>query len=968
MNFRHFAALAAALSLPLAMAQPVAAQAPELAEQPWDVQSGIPADVAEAFPAIAGSDLPFDTDYRVGRLDNGMRYIIRSNATPPEQGAVHLWVDFGSTAEGEDEEGYAHFIEHMAFNGSTNLPEGEMVRLLEREGLAFGADTNASTGFDTTMYRLDLPRNDLDLLDTALMLMRETASELTFDDAAVNREKGVILSERRSRDTYQLRNLVDNLGFLFPGTAIANRLPIGTVEDIEAADGAALRDLWSRYYRPENTAIIVVGDFETDAVEAAIAEHFADWEGEPRLELPPYGPADPALAGQTRIYIDPALSEEIAVSRHGEWLGGLDTVQSRRERVLRQIGYGIVNRRLQRLSRLENPPFRAAGLGTSDLFDEGRTTTLTVRAAEGEWERGLAAAQEEYRRALEFGFTEAEVAEQVANLRTAIESNAAGAATRGNRSFVTGAITLLRDGQVPTTPASALERFTAHEPDITPETVLEALKDELVPLDNPLIRFEGRTAPDGGEAALRAAWEAGMAVELTAREVADVAEFAYQGFGEPGTVVSDTRDERLGIRTVTFDNGVMLNLKQTDLQEDRILLQLNIDGGRLLDTRENPLATAMTGFLPVGGLGEHTQDELQTILAGRDVSFNVGVTDETFRLSNTTTPRDLALQLQLWAAAVLDPAFRATGEAQYRRNVENWFAQNTATPSSALGTALGAIVNDGDPRHALQPEDAYMALSFARLRDDILERWQSGAMELAIVGDIDEDATIARVAATLGALPPRENTFGDYADNRDRRFTADRGSHTVYHDGADNSALLLMTWPTRDDSDASESLVLGLLDRVMSLELLDTMREELGQTYGPSVNSSLSRTYPGYGTFSMSAEIDVGDIDAARAAMLGTLESLRTEGVEEDTLLRARQPLLEAYDNALDSNSGWMSLVDRAQTEPERIERFLAGEERLRSITVNDVKAAALRYLVPGDQVEIIVLPRQQAPAEDSAP
>lgn len=960
MKFRNFAAALAALTLPLAALQPLAAQAPEYAARQQHAASNIPAEVAEAFPEIAASDLPFDTGYRVGELDNGMRYVIRPNATPPEQGLVQFWVDFGSAAEREDEQGYAHFIEHMAFNGTTNLPEGEMVRLLEREGLAFGADTNASTGFDKTHYRLDLPSNDMDLLNTALMLMRETASEITFADDSVEREKGIILSERRVRDTYQLRSLVDDLAFLYPGSRVSQRLPIGTVETIEDADGAALRALYERYYRPENTMLVVVGDYDPDAVEAAIRDHFADWQDEPRLDLPPLGPVDLDYEGATDIYLDPALSEEITISANGEWLDRPDTVQTRRERVLRQIGYGIINRRLQSIARQENPPFRGAGLGTSDFFKEARTTNLVVQAAEGDWQRGLAAAQEEYRRALEFGFTEAEVAEQVANLRQAIESNAAGAATRSNGSFVVGAVTLWQDGQVPTTPESGLERWNAHEPEITPEAVLAALRDELVPLDNPLIRFEGRTAPEGGETALRAAWDEGMALALEESEQADAVEFAYTDFGEPGEVVADSVDERLGIRTVRFANGVMLNLKRTDLEDDRVRVQVNIDGGNLLDTEENPLATAMVNSLAVGGLGEHTLDELQTVLAGRRVGISINTTDDTFLFSDTTTPRDLELQLQLYTATIADSAFRPTAEPQYYRNVENWFARQYATPSAALGSEIGGIISDGDPRFTLQPKDEYLALTFARLRNDISERLANGAIEVALVGDLDESAAIDMVASTLGTLPPRENSFGEYPEARERSFTQDRSPRTIYHDGADDQAMLVMAWPTRDDSDALESLQLAMLERVMRLELNDSLREELGQTYSPSADASQSRVYRDYGTFDISAQVDTGEVDATRQAMLETLDKVRAAPLDEDVLLRARQPLLEAYDNALDTNTGWMSLVDRAQTEPDRIDRFLAGAERIEAITPAQVQAMAQRYLDPAQRLEIVVLPRPE--------
>ena len=951
MNPRFLPAALAALTLSLPL--PAAAQAPEYAEQQPSAARPDP------WP-FAASDLPVDPDYRVGVLPNGMRYIIRPNATPVQQGMVQLWVDFGSAAEGEDQQGWAHFIEHMAFNGSAAVPEGEMVRLLEREGLAFGADTNASTGFDTTTYKLDLPRNDPALLGTALMLMREVASELTFDEAAVTRERGVILSERRVRDTFQLQSVMDNLAFLYPGSPLAERLPIGTLESIQGATGAEMRELWSRYYRPENVALIVVGDYDPAAVEAAIATEFGDWQADPRVSLPSLGPVDPALAGQTDIFIDPALSEEITISRNGPWIGEPDTVASRRMRVLRQIGYGIVNRRLQRLARVEDPPYRGAGVGVSDVFTVGRTANLVVQAGEGDWARALAAAQQEYRRAFAFGFTEAEVAEQVANLRSSIESNAAGALTRHNANFVTGALTLLRDGQVPTTPQTALERFNQFSPEITPELVLEALNSEFIPLENPLIRFEGRTAPEGGADALRAAWVAGMAAELVAGADEAVAEFAYTQFGPAGTVVSDEVEPRLGIRRITFANGLKLNLKRTDLQADRIMVQLNVDGGDLLNTRENPLATAMTSSLLVGGLGQHTLDELQSILAGRQVSLDIGSSDETFRLQSTTTPGDLELQLQLFAAALTDPGFRSTGEAQYRRNVANYFAQVYATPGNALSTAIGEIISDGDPRETLQPQTAYEALSFAKLRADIMDRWQNGAMELALVGAMDEDRTIALVAATLGALPPREAAFGEYSDSRTRSFTADRSPRTIRHDGAANQAQLLMAWPTRDDSDQRASQTLELLERVTGLELLDSLREELGQTYSPDADASQSAVHPGFGTFDISAAVDVADLEATRAAMLSTIEELRAAPVSDDVLLRARAPMVEAYANALNSNGGWMTLVDRAQSETERLDRFVAGRAMLESLTPEDVHAAAEQYLDPEQRLELVVLPRAQ--------
>lgn len=958
MTLRAFCVGLAALALPLsAFAQAPEYQNPESVVHHVTMPEGVPDDPF----GIAGSDLPLDPSYRIGVLPNGMRYIIRSNATPAAQGMVYLWVNAGSLGEEPDQAGYAHFLEHMAFNGSANVPEGEMIRLLEREGLAFGPDTNASTTFDRTIYQLNLPRNDAGLLDTALMLMRETASNLTLDPEAVTREIGVIQSEIRVRDTFQQRAFLDQIKFLYPGSAFAQNWVGGTPETIAAATSQRLRDYYERWYRPTNTAIIVVGEFDADAAEAAIRRHFESWQGAPVEAPAPAGPIDLDHRGATAIYIDPSLSEQIDIAVHGPYIERPDTVATRRERLLREIGYSIINRRLQRLARLEDPPFRAAGLSSDDVFKDARTTMLTVQAAEGQWQRGLAAAQEEYRLAMEYGFSAAEVAEQVANMRAAIESNAAGAATRHNRDFLTGARTLLEDGQVPTTPQSALERFTAHEPLITPEAVFAALRADLLPLDNPLIRFSGRTPPAGGADALRAAWDAGMAATLAPRDMGAAAEFAYTDFGPAGSVASDTVEPLLGVRTITFANGVKLNLKRTDLQADRVSVQLNIDGGEMLSTREDPLATAMTGSLLSGGLGAHTLDELVTILAGRQVGLNVDAAEETFRFAATTTTRDLDMQLRLFAAAISDAGWRPQGEEQYRRSVANFFARLDATPESALGNAIGGILSDNDPRFSLQPQEAYLDLSFAKLREAIGERLANGAMEVALVGDFDEEQAIALVASTLGALPAREADFRPYADNRDRRFTADRTPRTLTHRGDAGQALLQMVWPTTDGEDLRETLRLELLQNVTRSLLLDRLREELGQTYSPGTSAQQSRVYPGYGTFAISAAVTPADIAPARDAMLAVIASLRDAPVSEDTLLRARAPQLEAYDNLLKTNGGWMGLVDRAQTQADRLERFVTGKELLQSLTAQDVQEAALAYLDPAARLEITVLPR---PAE----
>ncbi|MES2300458.1 MAG: insulinase family protein, partial [Pseudomonadota bacterium] len=351
----------------------------------------------------------------------------------------------------------------------------------------------------------------------------------------------------------------------------------------------------------------------------------------------------------------------------------------------------------------------------------------------------------------------------------------------------------------------------------------------------------------------------------------------------------------------------------------------------------------------------------QTLLAGRSVAMGLGASGDTFDSGVTTTPRDLALQLQLMTALLTDPGYRPEGEVLYRQNIANFFARLRSSPGAALSNTIGGILSDNDPRFTLQDQDAYTALTYARLRNAITDRLAHGALEIAIVGDIDEAAAIAAVAQTFGALRAREPDFRAWTAERQRAFTAKRGLQVVRHTGEANQAIVRMVWLTRDDRDPREAMALSLLAEVAQIEVLDTVREKLGKAYSPGASSSLSRVWPGYGTFAVAASVDLADVAPTRGALTETLRSLAAAPVDADTLQRARAPMLERIDNALKSNGGWMNLAERAQTEPDRLTRARSARARLESVTAADLQAMAKRYLAPEKAVEVLVLPEGAA-------
>ncbi|TRD12639.1 insulinase family protein [Erythrobacter insulae] len=911
--------------------------------------------------AFETSDVEVDPGYTFGRLGNGMRYILRQNGTPEGTALVRMRIDSGSLDEAENERGLSHFLEHMAFNGSRNIPEGEMIKLLEREGLAFGADTNASTGLEAITYKLNLPRNDEALLDTALMLMRETASELTIAQDAVERERGVVLAERRDRAGFAERAREDNFAFSAPEARFAQRLPIGTIEVLETASADQMRALYERTYTPANTVLVIVGDFPVEVMEAAVRAKFSDWKAGGAPVEPLTGPVDVTREGLTDIYVDPALSESVQIFRLSPWKHEPDTLANRQTQLIRAIGYAIINRRLARLARQADAPYRGASYSTGDIFEDARSTSVGVSTVDGEWRAGMLAAIRIVNEALTYGFTAAEVDEQIKRQRTAAENAVSGFSTYSNSYFAGSALSLVANDRVPATPDYILAQFEAIASDITPEAVHQAVLDHAAPLTNPLIRFSGRTAPGGGEEALRSAFTEAMSLPIAAPQDTGILEFAYGDFGEAGEVVADQTDDALGIRKLIFANGVRLNLKKTDIREDRIRVSVRIDGGNLLRTRDDPLRVYLADSLIAGGLGAHSVDELQTVLAGRSVSYGFGSGADGFTMGGTTTARDLDLQMQVFAAILTDPGYRAEGVERFRKGIDNFFETLRSTPGRAYSTAIGARLSDGDPRFSLQSKEDYLALDFPNLQSAIADRLRNGAVEIAMVGDLDEAAAIAAVASTIAALPPREADFQPRSEARKRTFTQDRGLTAIEHEGEADQAVVRMIWPTTDDTDFAESLRLALLARVVRLELTDRLREDLGQAYSPSAGSSTSRIYDDYGTFSIAASVDVDEVNAARKAVLNLIEDLRSDPIDQDVIERARKPILESYANALKGLGGWMSLAARAQSEPDRLKRWFAAPDLLNAITPEDIQAEALQYLDPAAAVEVHVLPGEAA-------
>ncbi|KTE14034.1 M16 family metallopeptidase [Sphingopyxis sp. H115] len=903
-------------------------------------------DAAKAWN-FAASDVPVDPNIVFGVLPNGMKYALLKNSTPKDSVVLRMRFDVGSFAEADDQRGLAHFLEHMAFNGSTNVPEGEMIKLLERKGLAFGADTNASTGFDETVYKLDLPNASDDLIDTGLMLMRETASELTIDPAAVDRERGIILSERRARDTYQLRSLIDQLDFQMQGMTVASRIPVGTEEVIKTAPAARIRDLYDRYYRPERATLVMVGDFDPAAVEAKIRARFADWQGRGAAGADPdIGNVDYGRAAAADDFVDPAIQDSVTIAAFKPWVDEPDSRAKRARKLAEDVGEAIVSRRLAKIALKEDSPILTGYFSDAEGWKKFDQVTVGAVAKEGAWKEALALVEQEQRRAIEHGFTQAEVDEQLAIRRTAFRNAVAGVTTRRSDALADALVAAAEGDFVFTRPETSQALFEAAAPSLDAAAVTAAFRARMEGLSPPLARVTTKAPVEGGTAAILADLQASTKVAVAAPSEAANAAFAYDNFGTPGKIVSDERIEDLNIRRIRFANNVMLNIKTTDFQKDKVMLSLRVDGGNLLATKEDPTRVSLAGSLMLGGLEAHSYDELRSILAGKTISPVFGNATDSFGGSAVTSPEDFALQAKLMAAYLTHPGYRADGLALIRRVLPQQYAANDATPAAVMGRDAGGILANDDPRSQTPPLGKVMALDWAQLKSAVADSFAHGAVEIGVVGDIGEQAAIDAIAATFGALPERRAAFDPRADARVRHYATDRSERTLIHKGPAEQAELRVYWPARDDSDLGEAMRLNLLARVMQLMLTEELREKLGESYSPAAAASLSDEFPGYGHLLAASNVDYKDLATTRAAIFAIAKELRAKPVDADLLDRARRPLVEAMVKSRRENAYWLNYVGQAASHPDRLDRSRKGIGEVEAATPAELQAPARRYLI----------------------
>lgn len=890
------------------------------------------------------SDLTPDPAVRYGHLDNGMRYAILANAEPPGRVSLRLHVNAGSLNESDAQRGLAHFLEHMVFNGSRNFPNvEELIPQMQRLGISFGAHANAYTSFDETVYMLDLPNLEDDTLDLAFTVMRDFADGALLEAEEIDNERGVVRAELIARDSVQMRLMEQRLEFLMPDFLAANRLPIGLLEVIESAPRERFVEYYSDNYRADNLSFVIVGDIDPDVFEARIRAQFESMTAPPApFEEPALGSLPTDTGFRTGVFSDEEVSHDsLSLTILEPYAFEPDTLANRIQYHPLQVANAILNRRFHILAKEAGSPIKGGSAGSSFWLNAIRFHDISVAPEEGKWPEAVGILEQELRRALEHGFTQAEVDEITANWRNNYDEAVKRASTRKSPALASGLLDSINEDYVFDHPTETRRVGLIGLDTVSPESCHSALREAWTNDDRSLILTTKKDDP-AIQQQLATLYQESQAVAVAAPEETKNPSFAYTDFGPAGEVIERTEVEDLEFTQLRLSNNIRVNLKSTDFQKNSIVMSLRTGHGTLSQPEGSTgLDLVASAVINGGGLGAHSNDEQRRILAGRNVGYGFSVADDAFIFTGSTTPEDLELQLQLLCAGITDPGYRDEALRQFRKQLPSIESQLQYTLAGP-GAEMQQWSHGHDSRFAKVDPQQLATYTNEDVRAWLDEELANSYLELSIVGDFELETAIPLILKSFGALPERASTKPDLKAARSLNLPELPATKTYTYTSKIDKAVALLNWqanPVRED--IRESRRMNLVASILSDRLRKTLREELGSTYSPRAGFGASQVF-NTASLTTTSVCTSAETSMLQKRMLEISQDLAATGASADELDRALQPILSELPVHWRQNAHWLgSVLSASQEKPYKLDWARERDADYASITLEEVNALA---------------------------
>ncbi len=910
---------------------------------------------------LPNSAIPFDPAVKIGKLENGLTYYIRKNAIPEKKVELRLVVNVGSVLESPDQQGLAHFMEHMGFNGSKNFPKNELVSYLQSVGVKFGADLNAYTSFNETVYILPISSDNPEILDKGFTVLEDWAFNNSLDKNEIDKERGVVLEESRLSKGSWERFSRQYFPKLFNGSIYAERLPIGKDSILKNFKPETLERFYRDWYRPGLMAVIVVGDINPIEAERLIKAHFSAAKNPANAPARPDVINIPARTKPEALVLTDAEATQTALQIYNfvRPRKNVFTWADYRRTLVEELMSHLINERLRELTQKENSPFLYAYTGLSQFLKGYESFNSYAVLGDKPVSAAIDALIAETERARKFGFLATELNRAKADMLNRTQEEFNERDKSNSSSFVYQYISHF----LASSPAPGIESRYKYLKEILPTISLAEINTMAKSMPTSTNAFSLITAPSTMKDKLPDS--EGLLNMLIAASKKPVTEYKEKVIASKlldkapakGSIIKESHNEKLGTTNLTLSNGITVTLKPTNFKNDQILMDAWRWGGvHKFPVADKANAENTTRVVQAMGVKDMTPTDLGKFLTGKTVTVWPYLNDNEEGIEGSSSVKDFEEFLQLTYLYFTQPRKDVSLFNSYidkQKNSVKFIMQN---PGAFFNDSINKVRYNNHPWTQLIPNTAY----YDRINIDrslaIYKQIFSNAygMHFTFTGNIDEKAVKPLFEKYLASLPskPMENTFTDVGLRPIKGIV-----EKEVRRGKDSKSTIHLSFSGETVYTPKESMALRALTESLNIEVIEKLREEMGGIYGGGFHGYIfRRPYVGY---SISSHIPCGpeNVEKLTNALMELLKSAKEKGVEQKTLDKVKEGWRKQHLADMKNNDFWHRHLSHSWIEKEDPELILNYENELNALTVDDVKNAAVKYLDMNNYVKMVLNP-----------
>lgn len=910
------------------------------------------------------SAIPNDPNVRIGKLANGLTYYIRKNTEPKKRAELYLANKIGSLMENDEQQGLAHFTEHMAFNGTKDFPKNEMINYLQKAGVRFGADLNAYTGFNQTVYQLPIPTDSVEVFKTGFKILANWAGKVSMNGADIDSERGVIVEEDRQRGKNAQQRMSNQLlPFLLANSRYEKRIPIGKVDILNNFTHDKIRSFYADWYRPNLQAVIAVGDFDVNEVESLIKANFSDLKNpaapKPRLNYDLPDNAQPLV----KIVTDKEQPYNVAqvIYKHRE--GPTKTSADFRKDLIQSMINNMLGARLQEITQKGNAPFLFAQSSYAPyqgglVWGISAFQTIAVAKTAGGLKDALNAALAENERMAKFGFTNSEFETVKKKVEAGIEkqykekdkTKSAVYVNQYLENFLTGSSIPSADYNYAEA-KKVLQSLTLAEVNALAKTFVTKTNQVIV------VQAPEKEAKDLPTEAQLITVLKNAGNNVTPYVDNTVNKPLLASIPTAGKIVSESKNDKIGITSLTLSNGVKVVLKPTDFKNDQVLFYSFAKGGSSLASDNDFQSAENSSLIAQSGVGEFNPTQLTKYLAGKAVSAGSYINSEYQGFSGNSSPKDLETAFQLIYAYATNP--RKDVEI-FNKNISDFkviTANKNSNPTSVYADTVQAVLANyhkrGMPTTLQDIDKISLDKAFAFYKDRFAD---ASGQTFVFVGNFDIEKIKPFITTYLASLPSlnRNENFVDNGINPPKG----KVSKTVYK-GLEDKATVQLFFHGDYDYNAENNTQLDALKAALEIKILERLREKESGVYSPSVELSVQKYPSAHYYFNISFNCAKANVDKLINAALDEVNSFRQNGATEEDIKKYKSEELRQEELSLRENGFWLNYLANRLKYGENVEQVLSDKDRVNSVTVGSTKTSAQKYLSGDNYIRLVLVPEK---------